>query len=181
MRVTTLSSFNQVLLGLRMNQLRSLRAQEHLSSGRRLLRPSDDPAGAARALVLRRELAGVDRTRGSIAAGHTRRGDEESIAISFTAKWTQLLGKSASGADPLQLYELLMFASGAGPASTSRDGEQDTLRFEFTILDPAGVASEKVTFEKVYRETLTMSEGNEFNLISFSGRDFEVAPTVERI
>ena len=71
MRVSTLSSFGQVLLGLRANQWRSLQAQEHLASGRRLLRPSDDPAGAARSLLLRRELANVDRTRGSIAAGKT--------------------------------------------------------------------------------------------------------------
>lgn len=41
------------------------------------------------------------KDRGSIAAGHTRRGDEESVAISFTAKWTQLVGKSANAADPL--------------------------------------------------------------------------------
>jgi hypothetical protein len=121
------------------------------------------------------------KDRGSIAAGHTRKGDEESISISFSAKWTQLIGKSAAGGDPLQLYETLMFASGTGVKSTSADGEQDTLRFEFTILDPAGVAGEKITFEKVYRESLTMSEGDEFNLISFSGRDFETAPAIARI
>lgn len=69
MRVSTHSTFGQILLGLRANQARLVRAQEELSSGRRLLRPSDDPAGAARALRLRRGLAGVDRTRGSIAAG----------------------------------------------------------------------------------------------------------------
>jgi hypothetical protein len=120
------------------------------------------------------------KDRGSVAAGHTRKGDEESVALSFTAKWTQLVGKAANPADALQLYELLMFLSGAGVVSTSGDGEQDTLQLEFTIVDPAGVASEKVTFAKVYRESLTMSEGNEFNLISFSGRDFEPAPVVAR-
>lgn len=121
------------------------------------------------------------KDRGSVAAGHTRKGDEESVALSFTAKWTQLIGKAANGADPLQLYEFLMFLSGTGVVSTSGDGEQDTLQLEFTIVDPAGVASEKVTFAKVYRESLTMSEGNEFNLISFSGRDFEAAPVVARV
>lgn len=121
------------------------------------------------------------KDRGSIGEGHTRKGDEESVSLSFTAKWTQLLGKSAEAADPLQLYEFLMFASGTGAMSTSADGEQDTLQFEFTIADPAGVAGEKITFARVYRESLTMSEGDEFNLISFSGRDFEAAPTVERV
>jgi hypothetical protein len=119
--------------------------------------------------------------RGSIADGHTRPGDEEPVALSFAAKWTQLIGKSANAVDPLQLYETLMFLSGTDLISTSAAGEERTLQFEFTALDPSGVASERITFSKVYRETLTMSEGNDANLISFSGRSFEVAPLVERV
>jgi hypothetical protein len=121
------------------------------------------------------------KDRGSIAAGHTRKGSDESVALSFTAKWTQLLGKSANGADPLQLYEMLMFVSGAGIASTSGAGEQDTLTFQFTVVDPAGVASERITFSRVYRESLTMSEGDDANLISFTGRSFATAPVVARL
>ncbi len=134
------------------------------------------------------DLSWVDRTntieikdRGSISDGHLRKGDEESVAISFTAKWTQLIGKSATPADPLQLYETLMFASGTDVVSTSSEGEQDTLQFEFTVIDPAGNASEKIIFRKVYRETLTMSEGDDFNVINFSGRDFEAVPVIERV
>ncbi len=121
------------------------------------------------------------KDRGSIAAGHTRKGDEESVSLSFTARWTQLLGRSLSGADPLQLYELLMFTAGAGVTSTSQAGEQQTLTLQFTVLDPAGEASERITFSKVYRETLTMSEGNESNQIAFSGRAFQTAPVVTRV
>lgn len=121
------------------------------------------------------------KDRGSIAAGHTRKGDEESVSLTFTAKWTQLLGKSAVGADPLQLYEMLMFASGANVVSTSPAGEQDTLTLEFTVVDPAGVASERITFNKVYRESLTMSEGDESNLIAFTGRAFVTKPVVARV
>jgi hypothetical protein len=121
------------------------------------------------------------KDRGSIAAGHTRKGDEESVSVSFTARWTQLIGKSASGADPLQLYELLMFASGANVVSTSQAGEQDTLTLEFTVIDPAGTASERITFAKVYRESLTMSEGDESNLIAFAGRAFVTRPVVVRV
>ncbi len=120
------------------------------------------------------------KDRGSIAAGHTRKGDEESIALSFTAKWTQLIGKSANSADPLQLYEFLTFAAGAGIASTSGAGQQETLRFEFTVVDPAGIASEKIIFDKVYRESLTMAEGEQSNTLSFTGHNFETQPTIER-
>ncbi len=69
MRVSTLSTFSQVLLGLRGNQLAVLRAHEQLSSGRRILRPSDDPAGTSRALLLRRELAGSERIQAAIGLG----------------------------------------------------------------------------------------------------------------
>jgi hypothetical protein len=121
------------------------------------------------------------KDRGSIASGHLRKGDDESVAVSFTAKWTQLLGKSAAETDPLQLYEFLTFQPNAGVTSTSAGGEQETLTLEFTVLDPAGLASEKVVFEKVYRESLTMSEGADANLISFTGRAFQTGPTVTRV
>lgn len=121
------------------------------------------------------------KDRGSIAGGHTRKGDDESVSLSFTAKWTQLLGKSANSADPLQLYEMLMFVSGAGVVSTSGAGQQDTLTFEFTVVDPAGAANEKITFSKVYRESLTMSEAEDSNLIAFTGRSFATRPVVARV
>ena len=121
------------------------------------------------------------KDRGSIAAGHTRRGDEESLSISFTAKWTQLVGNAENAADPHQLYEFLNFHPGAGVGSTSSAGEQQTLTFEFTVLDPTGVASEKVIFAKVYQESLTMSEGEESNLIAFTGRAFQTSPTIDRL
>jgi hypothetical protein len=121
------------------------------------------------------------KDRGSIVDGHTRPGDEESVSLSFTTKWTQLIGKAANPADALQLYEMLMFASGTDVVSTSGAGQQDTLRLEFTVTDPTGQASEKISFDKVYRESLTMSEGDDFNVISFRGRDFETAPTIDRV
>jgi len=121
------------------------------------------------------------KDRGSIADGHTRPGEEESIAVSFTAKWTQLLGTSINSTDPLQLYEMLTFADASNVKSTSSAGEQRTLTFVFTVLDPAGVATEKIVFEKVYRESLTMSEGDDSNLIAFTGRAFQTQPSVSRI
>jgi flagellin-like hook-associated protein FlgL len=72
MRVSTFSTFRSVLLGVRANQLAGLRAQSQISSGRRILRPSDDPAGTARALGLQQDLAQVVRTDRSITAGRTR-------------------------------------------------------------------------------------------------------------
>jgi flagellin-like hook-associated protein FlgL len=72
MRVSTLSNFSRVLLGLRTNQAALLRAQREVASGRRINQPSDDPAGAARALELRRALAGTERIGEAVALGRTR-------------------------------------------------------------------------------------------------------------
>ena len=49
--------------GILRNQARLTSAQEMLSSGKRLLRPSDDPTGAAKALSLRGHLGSLDRYR----------------------------------------------------------------------------------------------------------------------
>ncbi len=160
----------------------------NLRDGELVIKDGSDPVLSLTLLLDEGDLTWTQRLRtievkdrGSIAAGHTRKGDDESVSLSFSAKWTQLIGKSASSGDPLQLYELLTFASSLDLTSTSGSGQQNTLRFEFTVTDPAGLASEKIVFAKVYRETLTMSEAADYNVISFTGRDFEVSPVVTRV
>lgn len=121
------------------------------------------------------------KNRGRLAGGHLRPGEEESVSLSFSAKWTQLYGNAIAPGDPLQLYEFLTFASGTDVTSTSGAGEQNTLTFEFSVLDPAGVASEKITFPLVYQDALSLSEGAEYNVINFSGRAFVTRPTISRL
>lgn len=120
------------------------------------------------------------KDRGSIAQGHLRKGDDESVSLSFTARWTQLLSQSIEPTDPLALYEFLTFQPAANITSTSPAGQQQTLELVFTIHDPAGGSSEVVTFLNVYRETLTLSEGAEANTIAFAGRAFQTAPQITR-
>ena len=161
----------------------------NLRDGELVIKDGTSPTPLSLTLLLDEgDLSWTQRTqtleikdRGSIAAGHTRRGDDESVVLSFSTKWTQLLGNSVEPADALQLYEFLMFTSSANVASTSGAGQQETLRLEFTVTDPAGVAGERIVFDKVYRESLTMSEGDDFNLISFRGRDFETVPSISRV
>ena len=113
--------------------------------------------------------------RGSIADGHTRRGADVPVELSFTAKWTQLV--SPLGTAP-SLYEFLTVADPL--VSTSSEGQQRTLTLEFTVADPAGGSVERITFEKVYRSQLTLSEGEDANRIAFAGRSFAARPTVQR-
>ena len=63
LRPTQSSIFSMVKSGILRNQARLLRAQEMLSSGKRILRPSDDPYGAAKALTLRGHLSALESYR----------------------------------------------------------------------------------------------------------------------
>ena len=69
MRISTLSTLRRVLYGLRQNQFASIRAQEQLASGRRILRPSDDPVGTTQVIRIDHQLADVMRYRRAINAG----------------------------------------------------------------------------------------------------------------
>lgn len=68
-RNTQNSVFNQVRNGLRMSSFRISQAQEQIATGRRILRPSDDAAGTAISLSIRRQINEVQRMIGSIGTG----------------------------------------------------------------------------------------------------------------
>jgi flagellar hook-associated protein 3 FlgL len=59
LRTSTATNYARLLMGLRYNQARLLTGQEQSATGLRILRPSDDPAGAARTIALTRHIAGV--------------------------------------------------------------------------------------------------------------------------
>src|SRR5262245_61325641 len=117
MRTSTLSAFSRVLMGLRSGQLATLRAQEQLSSGRRILRPSDDPTGAARAQALRGALSRSVRVQDTVAAG----ADQLEMASSTLQHSSELLARSR---------ELLLQAmSGA-----LNDQDRDTIASELVEI-----------------------------------------------
>jgi hypothetical protein len=119
--------------------------------------------------------------RGSISAGHTRNGDDASCELSFSTKWRHLIVGSVTLADGHVLYEMFNGLYSAYE-STSGAGEKYTLKVEFSVADPsAGTAtSEKITFAKVYKETIVCGEGSDANKIEFKGKSFETRPTVVR-
>lgn len=110
---------------------------------------------------------------------HTRPGNEVSCQMDFSVKWTQLISKTVSSGQDYVVYEFLNNIGG-GLTSTSGTGQQFTTKHEFTVADPAGVRGELITFAKVFKNTLTLGEGDEYNTIRFSGRDFETKPVITR-
>ena len=159
----------------------------NLRDGELLLKDGSTPAKTLTVVLDEGDLSWTERTRtievkdrGSIERGHLRKGDDEAVSLSFSSRWTQLIGRSLAPADPLQLYEFLTLNAAAGLQSTSPAGQQETLDLEFTVLDPARQASERITFAKVYRETLVMSEAADGNTIAFTGKAFQTAPEIRR-
>jgi flagellar hook-associated protein 3 FlgL len=71
LRTSTASNYARVLMGLRFNQKSLLVSQEQAATGRRILRPSDDPVGTARSLSLTRRLAGVERYLGAASTAQS--------------------------------------------------------------------------------------------------------------
>ncbi len=68
-RPTQTSTFSLVSRGLSFNFAKLAYAQERVSTGKAILRPSDDAVGTARALSMRRQIGQLDRYRDSVAAG----------------------------------------------------------------------------------------------------------------
>ncbi len=70
-RATTNSNFQRVLSGLRFNLSQLVLRQEQVATGRRILRPSDDPAGTSRVLSFNRQLASASRFIDAIGIGRS--------------------------------------------------------------------------------------------------------------
>lgn len=120
------------------------------------------------------------KDRGSIADGHTRKGDEEAQPISYTVKMRELLGKSISAGESYAFYEFIN-NHGSLLTSTSQVGEQFTLSHQFTVVDPQGARTEKITFGKVYKRSMNVAEGSDYNTISYDGVNFQAEPAIVRV
>lgn len=114
------------------------------------------------------------------ALDHTRPGNEVACDLNFSTKWNQLISFTGNSSDGNVLYEMVNNL-GSNYTSTSGTGQQFTLEYVFTVTSPTGSGGETVTFAKVFKTTMDMSEGDEYNTVSFSGRDFEVRPTIARV
>jgi flagellar hook-associated protein 3 FlgL len=70
-RPTQASTYSQVKHGLLLNFSKLAHAQQQVATGKRIIKPSDDPIGSALALSYRRSIAGSERFRESIQSGRT--------------------------------------------------------------------------------------------------------------
>ena len=84
-RISTFQFHQRATAGMLENQARLSRTQTELATGRRILAPSDDPAGAAKALDLQRYLASNEQFVGNMGVVRARLEQQEGTLDSVTA------------------------------------------------------------------------------------------------
>ena len=105
---------------------------------------------------------------------HARLADEEPVDISLTMKY-----QSHSTHASTTPYDALTQTGGAsGWSSDEPNSDVYAVIIELTIVDPAGGASEVLTFARVCIEEISFTEGDEYDTLSFSGRCVETSPTL---
>ena len=78
MRISTAQIYSAAISGMLDQQGKLLETQNQLSTGKRLLSPSDDPVGAVRSLELQRALAKTDQFQTNVNLLDSRLRLEES-------------------------------------------------------------------------------------------------------
>lgn len=82
MRISTSQIFEQSLAAMLQQQSNVARSQNQISTGQRILSPSDDPAGSVQALNLQRELGLTEQYSANANAAVTKLQNEESVLTS---------------------------------------------------------------------------------------------------
>ncbi|CAB4162412.1 hypothetical protein UFOVP785_36 [uncultured Caudovirales phage] len=108
-----------------------------------------------------------------------RKGNKVPCKITFSAKMSQLIQKTAASADPISVYEILTNQGSFFTTTSSGSGGVYSLDLIFTIVSPAGTSDEIVTFEDCVFSKITCSEGDE-NEIQVEAMCLAEKPTVAR-
>ena len=119
LRPTQASTAAQIRRGLMTNLSKLVIAQQQVASGKRILKPSDDPVGSALARSFRRSLEGSERYRAAMQSGRTMvdvGAGELQDAAGLLAEARGLLLQAMNGSADIKDRELL-----AGELELMRD------------------------------------------------------------
>lgn len=105
---------------------------------------------------------------------HARLADEEPVDITLSMKFQSISTHAATTP-----YDAVTQTGGASAwVSDEPSSDVYAVIIEIVIADPAGGASETITFARVCIESIDTAEGDEYNTLSFSGRCVETSPSV---
>lgn len=105
---------------------------------------------------------------------HARLADEEPVDISLSMKFQSFSTHAA-----ITPYDAVTQTGGASAwVSDEPNSDVYAVIMGLTIVDPAGGASEVITFARVCIESIDTAEGDEYSTLSISGRCVETSPTL---
>ncbi len=90
MRISTMQQFNTGLRSILNNQEGTLNTQQQISTGRRVLTPSDDPIASTRILQLQQDISLREQYQSNVDAAKNRLNLEESILEGVTENITRI-------------------------------------------------------------------------------------------
>ncbi len=96
-RPTQASVSAQIRSGLMFNLQKLVTAQQQVATGKRILKPSDDPVGSSLAQSFKRALAGSERYRSAIQSGRTMVDTASSHLLDATGLLTEARGLVLQG------------------------------------------------------------------------------------
>ena len=100
MRVSTSQIFNQGIQQLQNINSQQSKTQQQIASGKEILRPSDDPVGATRALQLKDDLSQSERFKENANLSKTRLERQDGVMGSYTeslARARELMVQAGNG------------------------------------------------------------------------------------
>ncbi len=107
MRVSTSLQYQKGTESLLTQQTKALKTQMQIASGKRILTPADDPAGAAKILDLNQAIGVIDRYQGNIDDIESRLALEESVLDGVTDLIIRMKELAIQGANSTQSAESL--------------------------------------------------------------------------
>ncbi|MGR6874897.1 flagellar hook-associated protein FlgL [Pseudomonas sp. HK3] len=90
MRISTMQQFNTGLRSILNNQEGTLKTQQQISTGRRVLTPADDPIASTRILQLQQDISLREQYQSNVDAAKNRINLEESILEGVTENITRI-------------------------------------------------------------------------------------------
>jgi flagellin-like hook-associated protein FlgL len=143
LRPTQSSIYSLVERGLSYNFMKLAKAQEHVATGKQILRPSDDAVGTGRALSMRRRLGLLDRFQNAINNGRP-------VLETSTAALEETSGI-------LSEARALLIGSMSG-AMNADDRKANGLQIELALEKLVDVANTKIGDRYVFAGTRTDHE-----------------------
>ena len=105
---------------------------------------------------------------------HLRAGDEQEMDVSFGMKFVELGGTASA----TSAYEALTQRGNASNWGSTRPEDVYTVSLDFETLNTSNARHELIQFMDFYFESIDLTEGDEFDVLTVAGKSFSTNPLI---